>query len=516
MSDLAKTQAQWNKFLKRELALEVSILRLLREVRDQFRFERTQVVVLDSRTGFVGTAGISLSGVDLNSNTAVGGFLYARITGAGPYTVTIYKATGGGGGDAVASGSANANATATLTASNSSGITGTWALPSSVSTTTDDTLILFPIVDYRKRARQVYDGTANRDAATMAATIDGIDSVEGLLDQAIASWRGTIRRTRTELGLSGADFMGRSYPEGLIQDSVRQGASGEVTRIRSGFLPELGEAMEDDTVAGEQDILRRVTAAAAGVFDAANTGLGAVASSTPMEHCPAGVWKFRCVAGTDTGQGGSERFDGTFKASDRDEEFPFSGLIVGQQWTGPFGLGPITLTRTLSKTNDGSNNVFAAASGAVVTGAKDANTDAGVLHVSVTANGGNWDIAFYKSSNRTAGELVAQATNIASSAAFVATEKRGSGITVSWTLGGTVSAIATITLNLNFFVTQNSDGVPDSFSITTSVSGTPGIMQEIIGDELDYSLNSDASGSESVADGYATAGTFPRFSQQDN
>lgn len=282
------------------------------------------------------------------------------------------------------------------------------------------------------------------------------------------------------------------------------------------MLPELAEAMRDDTDAGERDVLRRVTAGAAGVFSVDNTGAGAVASHTPGEQCPAGRWRFWCVAGADTGQGGSERFDGSVKIDGTDEVLTFSGLTVGQPFSGPRGFGPITLTHTFSKTGDNSNNIFAVATAATVSGDRgDANTDNGTLHWSTVANGGNWDISFYKSSNRTTGDLVAQAINVASSTAFVATPKRGSGLTVSWTTGGTMSA-TTGTLVLGYFVTENAAGVPDSFEVVTSVTGTPGLIQETMCEEFGFPLNSDTSGNESLSDGYMKASTFPPMVVQDN
>lgn len=514
MSDLAKTQAAFNHFLEEEFALFLSCLRIMREARDTFRYEREQVSILDNRD-YVTSAVVN--GIDYGVNTTQDGQLYVRLTAnASNWDVHIYKATGAGGGDEVASvTNLAASATGTLVAANSSGISGTITLGASAAALAADTLILWCKQDIRKRARVKMDGTGSKDSNTLSLIVEMCDAVEASCNGALASIRSFTNRWATELGQSGPDFMGRSFAA-LISDAALTDASGSVTRRRTGFLPELSEAMHDDTTAGEQDVLQRVVAAGAGSFDAANTGLGAVASHTPKEHCPAAVWRFECEAGSDTGDTGSERFSGRAKVTGTDEEFSFSGLVVGQQWTGPRGFGPITLTRTKSKTNDGSNNVFAAASGATVTGENDANTDTGTLYVKTEANGSNWDISFFNSSNQTAGDLVAKATNIASSAAFTATPKNGSGLTIAWTLGGTVSAVTNITLDLNPFVTQNSDGVPDSFTVTTSVTGTPGLIQDTIGEELGYSLNSDTSGNESFEDKHMKAGTFVPFAVQDN
>lgn len=512
MSDLAKTQAAWNHFNEEEFALFLSTLRILRETRDTVQYERTQVAVLDSR-GYI--ASLTLAGIDYGVNTTADGLLYVRLTAnGGNWDVHIYKATGAGGGDEVASvTNIAADGTAALVAANSSGISGSITLGSSIAAVAADTLVLWVKQDLRKRARVKLDGTGSKDSNTLGLVVSMCDDLLDKLNEGISTVVATVTRWATEKGQSGQAFMGRSFSS-LISDTEDGDTSGSVTRVRTGFLPEFSEAMADDTTAGEQDVVKRVVAASSGSFDGANTGLGAVSSHTPLQHCPVGVWRFSCVDGADTDAMGSERFDGTFKDATTDEEFTFSGLVVGQQWTGPKGFGPITLTRTKSKTNDGSNLYFAAASGAVVSGENGQNTDSGALYITIEANGSNWDISFYSDSYRTS--LVAKATNVATSAAFTATEKNGSGLTVAWTMGGTPGAIATIALNLNPFVTQNSDGFPDNFSITTSVTGTPGLIQETVGEELGFSLNSDDAGSETFEDEHMKAGTFVPFLVQDN
>lgn len=515
MSDLAKTQAQFNHFMEEELCFFLSSARILREVRDTFGLEREQCVILDGRDYVTGAV---INGVDYGVNTTLAGILYVRLTTNGSnFDVHIYLDTGAGSGDEVASvTNLAASATGTLVAANSSGISGTITLGASAAALAADTLRIWCKQDLRKRARVKFDGTGTKDSNTLTLAVEMCADVKDQIETALATVRAALTRWATEKGQSGQAFMGRSL-SALISDTASGDASGSVSRIRTGFGPELSEAMADNTGGGEQDVVKRVAAASAGVFDGANTGLGAVASHTPLEHCPAATWRFTCVAGADTGNGGSETFNGTAKYADSDEEFSFTGLVVGQAWSGPHGFGPITLTRTHSKTNDASNNVFVAATSATVTGANGANTDNGTLHVkTVDAGGGNWDVYFYSSSNRTAGDLVASVEGVASGATFVASEKEGSGLTVVWQLGGTESALSTITLKLNFFVVQNGDSVPDTFTITTSVTGTPGLIQTTIGEELDFALNSDTLGSETIEDAHMQAGTFPDFAVQDN
>src|SRR5690606_2685706 len=177
---------------------------------------------------------------------------------------------------------------------------------------------------------------------------------------------------------------------------------------RTGWLPYLGDCMRDETTGGEQGVVARVLSAGAGVFDAGNDGKGSVAAHTPLESAVPGVHVFEVVDDTL----GEERFSHQFTSEDgRIVEATDAGPVVGRLWSGRRGFGPITVKPTLTKTGDDSNTVFVAASGAVVTGHNALNTDDGNLYAKVEANGGHWDVSFYKSATRHASTLVAHAAN---------------------------------------------------------------------------------------------------------
>ena len=91
-----------------------------------------------------------------------------------------------------------------------------------------------------------------------------------------------------------------------------------------------------------------------------------------------------------------------------------------------------------------------------------------------------------------------------------------SALHVTWALGGLPTAGAVGTLDCNPFFVKNRAGVPDKFTITTSVVGQPGLIQRMLADELDAVLNSDAPGAESIPDEWAMAGTFVPFLAVDN
>jgi len=521
VANLAKTQAQWTRLLGREIgSLILAPIREFREIEDKYTLERVQVVNLgDTTSATPHITALTFTGVDQGVNTSTEGRLWARfVANGGNWDVTFYTAAGASGAVAKATNVA-ASATGTLVAQNSSGLAGSITLGATIAGDITDKHQVLLFVDYPARLPKVL------------TQIDGVDADQysrRILSDAYAQIATKQRecisvmiRAAALYALAGKTARGNAFSStaesALSLDVEEPDDSGNVARLRTGWLSIISDAMEDEATGGEQDVVRRVIAAAAGVFEAGNDGLGAVASHTPLQRCPIGVWSFECVAGADTGDIGRERFDGYFRATDIDgPQFTFSGLQIDQQWSGPRGFGPITLTRTKSKTNDGSNNVFAAASGAVITGETNSNTSDGDLFVSTVANGSNWDISFFSASSRHSSTLVAKATNIAASAVFTATEQNASGLTVSWTLGGTVSATVNITLELNPFSVENAGGVPDKFTVTTTLSGSAGLIQEILADEFLAHLNSDASGSESIPDNYAKQGTFVPFLTRDN
>lgn len=522
MSDLGKTQSQWTRFLGRELGgAFLSPIRELIELKDKFTRERTQIVQLNLNGNITA---LSVAGVDYGVNTTVAGEWYARFTAnGGNWDVDFYKATGAGGGNKVAHITNVADgATAALVADNSSGITGSVTLGAAVVAVADDLYRIDIIVDYPARLPRIFPGTESVEAdarsrnaatvayATAAARIqDAIDALEaGAAEWAVGAGVPTARGK--EFNSTGVTTLSSDEPQ------VDQGSDGgNVTRLRTGLFVEVADNMADETTGGEQDVVRRVVAAGAGSFDGGNSGKGTLALHTPLEKTPVGEWRFRCIRGSDTGNLGREEFAGEFVATDGSgESFPIAGLMVEKDWSGPRGFGPVRLRRTYAKTGDGSNLNFAAVTTGIVTGERNGNSSDGIFYWMVEANGSNFDFSFYRTEARTRSVLVAKATNVAAGGLINTTSYNGSGVVIAWTAGALPVAGATGTLSCQPFLTLNSSGRPDSFKVTTSVTGTPGLYQQLMGRVFDAQLNSDTSGSESIPDGYVKAGTFtPRLLQ---
>lgn len=528
MADLGKSNAQWLRIF-RELAMFFGPQRALTEMADMFGRSRTQFT-LDAAplwaTALDTAVGFALSGVVLGTHTDEEGRMWVRVTGTGPYTVTIYSASGGSAGDAICAGSASAGAEITLTASNSSGVTGTWELPGSVTANTADTLQILTFQDWPARLRGVFDETIADDAHTRAVIKEGYDQVRRDLIAARDTFLGYMQRALLSDGdvneIARGNAFASSADTALVAATATDaGDGGGVTVSRTGFFETFRLGMVDETTGSTQTVLQRGPTAATTTFGSGNAGTYSVPTHTPLDRCPALTATFKCERGVDTGDLGNEAFRATLQVTEGGLERRITSpnlLVIGQPWSDVIGLGPITVSRTLSKTGDGSNNYFTAASGATVSGENNTNTDSGVLYWKQEAGTSNWDISFYSSSSRDESTLVAKASNIASGAAFTATQKNGSSLSVVWQLGGTEGA-ATGTLDLQPpKVDADGSGTPDTFEVAVSVPATAGVLQTLASrafGRVGAQFN-EAASSETITDNFVKAGTFHPRAVLDN
>ena len=518
MPDLGKSDALWLDYFERK-ALIMAGHRYLKEVRDRFRFERTQAILLPVNTVYADDDTITLSGVNLGTNTDANGELWVRITeSGGTYTISLYTASGASG--LVAQGGATQGNTATLTAQNSSGLSGTWGVPSSAATVTSDILKLSALPDFREQARARFDGTLAKDAIELNRFGDAFEQVASDLLTAMGRMESLLNAYATGDDRQAEDFTGLAF-DALATESESEN-DGAVTQRRSGYTNVIRQAMADETTGSTQDVQRIAQNSTSGTAGSNNAGSGAIASFTPREHCPAMTVTFTCDEGVESGAVGRERFivTGKFAGESRSELLGIA--TVEQSFEGAFGFGPLTITHTFSKTNDGSNDDFVAATSATIANITSEFSDNGDLYVRLSANStnpSNFDIGFYKSqsgaTNALTGELVALAENVASGAAFVATQRNSSRIQISWQLGGSESAGSDIVLSYNAFKETNSSGAPDSFTVVTSRS-SEGLVQKTYVDMVERgSLNSTAS-SPQLPDGLVRRGCFVPYVVLDN
>lgn len=518
MTDLAQTLASYERAVAREFfATFLGPIRELKEVHAKFTRERVQVWPIgDRKSATPHITALTFTGINYSVNTTKEGRLYVRfVANGGNWDVNFYTATGASGLVAHVTNLA-ASGTAALVADNSSGLGGSITLGATIAADATDLHQVLIVVDYPARLPLVFTGTSgidddrtSRDAASNAYT-----AAAAALRTAISALATGAQRWATarlpDNPVARLNAFCQTNESSLSTDvAVVDTASGNVSRKRGGLLPILSDDMADNTGGGEIDILRRVIAAGAGSFDGGNSGKGTLASHTPREKTPVGLWTFQCVKGDDTGDLGREEFAGTFAATDGSGEgFSFEGLRVERDWSGPRGIGSVRLRRTYAKTGDGSNLNLAAVTTSLFDGENARNTDHGILYWSIVSNASNWDISFFSSSARTATTLVAKATNVATGAAFSAVPQNGSGLTVNWTVGSGPTTATTGTVTCQPFLVENAGGFPDKFTITTSLTGTGGVTQRLLAEVFDADLNSDTSGSEALPDTWTIAGTF--------
>ncbi len=513
MSDLRKTKEEWERFLGRELGLFLGCLLELQELEDKYSRARTQVVLLNDPFGSVGPLGIELQGVDLGRNTSPGGILFARVAGqAGPRTISLFRAPGGAAPALVAQGNGLPGAQIALAPQNTSGLSGRWDLPAAAVEDLTDRLRLFPVPDWAVRAAAVWDGRFEKDTRAREEFLVAARAVAGRVRDARLVVQEALAQFATRLGGRGAEFLG-AVSQGLVLDSPFRDPSGAVGRRRIGFLPTLERAMQEDTRAGEQSVTERVVRAAAGVFSPANDGKGRVLPHVPREHCPAARWVFRCVRGKDTGHGGREEFECTATVLGEDREITFSAVRVRQSFSGPEGIGPFTIDREATKAGDPQDQHLATPDQVAVAGERDGNTEGGILFWRVDKTTMAWDVSFFRSANRTLGELVAKAEAILPGMPFQAVERGASGLSVAWKLGPQPVDGAEGLLDLNFFVTENAAGIPDELEITTTVL-SEGLYQRLLAEQVGGHLHGRPAGQATIPDGWVRAGTYVPFSHE--
>lgn len=535
MPDLGQSLANWKQFLGREnIEAFMAPGRDIQELRDKFSLERVQFIIPRDLVrsskhlpNFKVASGYG--GINYGVNTSVAGILYARVAlnGGGPNVdINLYTAAGASGLVASLTNVAPGATNQAFTAQNASGLVLQTDVGAGIAADATDELQIYVIADHRVRLKSIYTAGTEDDEASRQAALGFYTAAANAIDGAIASMKTGLEAFALAAAgnpsARGNEFI-KAAETSLSSDIAdASDPAGNVIRERTGYFPTLKLDMADETVGGTIDVIKRTVAAAAGVFPTSNKGKGACASHTPLEKCPAGTATFRIVKGVDTGDIGKEEWEGFFNPSGAgdDRRIPLTGLIIDRSWSGPNGLGGTTglkVTRTFAKTGDGSDLHLAAATGATaptVTGISRLYVDGTKLHWKVTG-AGPFTFTFYKSSNMATSDKVAEVTGIAAAAAFTATPVN-STVQVTWKAGTAPVAGTTGTLDLQGWYKKNDSGIPDSFTIAITESGTPGLIQKHVGKWFDAELNSDTSGSETITDDYIKQGTFLPFVVQDN
>jgi hypothetical protein len=129
---------------------------------------------------------------------------------------------------------------------------------------------------------------------------------------------------------------------------------------------------------------------------------------------------------------------------------------------------------------------------------------------------GNFRVDGYSSSSYGTAAQVFTSTAGAAGATITLSDESNSGITGSGVLGTNPTPGNTATLDLQVFSKENSYNVPDKITVAVSApNSSRGEFQDRLAELFGYGLNPVASGSETLNEGYVTAGTFPPYSVRD-
>lgn len=513
MSNLARTQADWNK-LGKEFGVFLGALKDLEDKIRKFDLKRNREQLIETYERPAALTNWVLSGAKLGTNTDDDGVIYVRVTdespGAGQATVDLYKAAGGGAGNKVATGSAADGATVTLAAANSSGLTGSVKLPTVTASEADDKRRLTVFQDWPLRASVLFDGSEpehqDERSAFNAACI--------LTQRKLIEAKDIFKAATSQFGLGRLSGFLKSGEASLMAAATKED-QGQISAVFLGILEDMRKNMVDEATAGAQTVQRSVVSAGAGVFDSQNQGKGAMSAPSLKEWAADGLLTFRCVDETV----GVEKFEVTQKVTTTGEvRRARTNLQIKRTWSDPdLGIDQALLTRTLNL-DAGAANDFATAADFSITGESEGNTDDGTLYlrvVSGTIDVTKWKIQLFKASSRTTPVLVGESNEAAAAATGVGINpKNSSGLGGTCKIGAAPTNNNTGTLNLQVFRVEGATSkVPDKFTVTFTVT-SKGEFQDQLDALAKYALNSTA-GAPSLSDSYVKAGTFYRYEKRD-
>lgn len=528
MADLERSNDEWDELWELVLAGVLSLARYLMHVRDRFRLARTIVHDFDYNQNTRAGATIVVTGTPLRGvNTDARLRLYMRITGAGPYVVSWYRATGGGGGDLVAqSAGTAAGADAAMVEQNDSGITGTYPLANPVTAENNDRHVLTLFRGWgaylTERINYLPDTHGER-AELLQSTTRVVNQIGAAMEQQVTravELLGFVLVGDAAIGNDrafGAKFAKDRFTS-LMIEAGEIDASGAVSQRKSGALFAFEAAMADETTGSTQTIVRRVVAAAAAVAESTNQGTMKIDAHTPEARCVVATYTLTCVAGLGTGDGGNEEFSLELAESgtDRTRLLP-ERLRIKRTYRGAFGFGGvagITPLRIFSKTGDAGHADLADPTNAAwaAEGETEDNTASGDWWWEVTQVGAAFVYSFYKSALMAAGDLVAESSAVAANTNFTATPRNGSGLTINGRSGSGPTNNNTGQLHCNFNRVQNDSGVPDRYRIEVTLTSTGEISRVLaalpIRNGFGAQLNGAASGAERVSDNLVKANSY--------
>jgi hypothetical protein len=512
MTDLAKTQAQWNTF-GREFGLFLAPLKYLEDAKRKFNLDRTREQVVSVGSLDVDLQGWALDGMHIGTNTSEDGALFVRVvdeTPVGGATINVYKALGAGSGDLVMTGSGANSTTVTLAASNNSGLTGTVVVGViSASVASDAEVVLVCLPDFPLRRQKTFDGSEAEHGEMVEAFNAACRASVTAILQAQQAWAGALEVFLT--GRGGA-FNEASLPDTAINPFVSKSSTndgGVIATLYTGLLENIVENMKDESTA-EQFVVQNVLTVGTPAADAANDGKGTLSTPTMEDWPVSGLIQLRCIADAV----GAEQF--ALSVRDRVTGANITAenpLMVKKNYSdGKLGIQTMTLTRTMVVTGGAAD--FGVVGSWVIDNESEDNTEDGTIYLKITASGGNWIMAGYSSSSYLTADQVFTTAATAANTTVAIQAVGNSGLSGTAIIGTAPTTTTEGNINLQPFKAQNSDGRPDKFTIDIT-RGALGEFQHYLADLVGFALNSTTAGSETLDDSYVSAGTFPGYEVRD-
>jgi hypothetical protein len=476
MADLGKSNTEWYRFWARFvfiLAIFRSLDFFARRFGDESRTNLKKTGA--STTGYANFGGtlpehLTIDGLKLGTWTTEDGRIIIRTTGAGPFTVTAYRATGGGAGDRLCAGAGAAGATVALAELNGSGVTMTYKLSGAPAADTTDTETWKVQQDWRLAARNLFDGTDDEgeDGSSLQAIVAVLTAMYANLiaarDLSVTALEQLMIAAPGNVRAYGSKFLGEEFSSLLTETATVNG--GKVERLRSGALVSLARAARDETTGSTQTFRERLVEAAAAVPDVNNDGKLTIAGVDCEAHARAGRLRWVCVRGK--GQGlptatQKEQLAVYFAdagRSDLTKRFT-RDATVGSYYKGEDGQGAgdgFLPERVYTKTGDDDDEQIAdVATGFGASGETLLNTSAGVAHCTVVETSpGLFRFDWYSEEERE--NLVAQSNSVAADAPWTADPVGSSGLSLHGTAGSAPTDEAEFSVDCNFLSAQQADG----------------------------------------------------------
>jgi hypothetical protein len=278
MTDLLKTQAEWNQLFK-VLGAEVQVFDYLEASWARAEKLRSGATIQQDQQPVYSSFDLAGQAV-IGENTDIDGKLYVSFNIAPGLNTQIYKDSAKAAGDLVASGATASGVGTTLNEKNSSGFTGLIAalesaLPGAFVADTD--IVIDVTQDLKRLIEDAYDNVDDvAQDRSETASKDDLSAVAGRMETAFSQ---RLTRFNADVALDYiADFLGltatdRRAGAGITYSYDTSSVAGQVLiRDRQGVMAELRQAMLDESNAGAQSVAQSTKSVGNLVANTTNVG----------------------------------------------------------------------------------------------------------------------------------------------------------------------------------------------------------------------------------------------------